>query len=63
MVLMPTVRIQCPYCWQMIEVIVDASAGAQTYTEDCEVCCRPILFRVAIDDDGAPIVDARAENE
>lgn len=32
----------CPYCWQQITMLLDLSVGRQTYTEDCEVCCRPI---------------------
>ncbi|MDY0779420.1 CPXCG motif-containing cysteine-rich protein [Tenacibaculum sp. IB213877] len=32
---------QCPYCWEQISMILDASAS-QTYIEDCEVCCNPI---------------------
>lgn len=36
---------QCPYCGETIELQVDASAGSQTYVEDCSVCCRPIEIR------------------
>jgi len=32
----------CPYCWQQISVTLDLSIRAQTYIEDCEVCCNPI---------------------
>ena len=32
----------CPYCWQQISMVLDTSAGDQTYIEDCEVCCKPI---------------------
>jgi hypothetical protein len=38
--------IQCPYCGESIEVFIDESAGTQTYYEDCQVCCAPILFVV-----------------
>ena len=34
--------IQCPYCGQSFEVIVDTSAASQRFTTDCEVCCRPM---------------------
>ena len=37
---------QCPYCWEEISVLLDPSVSSQTYIEDCEVCCRPIEFRV-----------------
>jgi len=33
---------QCPYCGERISSLLDFSAGAQRYIEDCEVCCRPI---------------------
>jgi len=34
--------IQCPYCGQSFEVVVDTSGGFQRFTTDCEVCCRPM---------------------
>ncbi|HWW01212.1 MAG TPA: CPXCG motif-containing cysteine-rich protein [Candidatus Acidoferrum sp.] len=33
--------IQCPYCGQRFELVVDTSAATQRFTTDCEVCCRP----------------------
>lgn len=33
---------QCPYCWEEISFLLDASVSNQTYIEDCEVCCNPI---------------------
>jgi len=33
---------QCPYCWEQISMLLDASITKQTYIEDCEVCCNPI---------------------
>ncbi len=44
--------VQCPYCGETIEIAVDTSAGNQEYTEDCQVCCRPIVFRLVTDADG-----------
>ena len=32
----------CPYCGETISMVLDLSVNGQTYTEDCEVCCRPI---------------------
>ena len=32
----------CPYCGQRISVLLDLSVPAQSYIEDCEVCCNPI---------------------
>ncbi|MCH6566485.1 MAG: CPXCG motif-containing cysteine-rich protein [Proteobacteria bacterium] len=49
--------VQCPYCWQTIQVLIDCSVEAQEYIEDCQVCCRPIVFNVLVDDDGYPTVN------
>ena len=32
----------CPCCWQKISMVIDLSVDKQVYTEDCEVCCRPL---------------------
>ena len=34
--------IQCPFCGQHFEVVIDTSIPEQRFTTDCEVCCRPI---------------------
>ncbi len=34
-------RIQCPYCGQSFEVMVDTSIGNQRFVTDCKICCRP----------------------
>jgi transcription elongation factor Elf1 len=34
----------CPYCWQQISMLLDATSGNQSYVEDCEVCCNPIAI-------------------
>lgn len=55
--------VTCPYCWETIVLELDLSAGSQTYTEDCSVCCQPILVRLRVDDDGERFeVDVEAEN-
>jgi transcription elongation factor Elf1 len=38
----------CPYCGQEISVVMDLSAGRQTYIEDCEVCCKPIEISLEV---------------
>ena len=35
----------CPFCGADISMLLDLSVNEQTYVEDCEVCCRPILVR------------------
>ena len=34
--------IQCPFCGQRFEIVVDTSMGTNRFNTDCEVCCRPI---------------------
>ena len=40
------IDIDCPYCGERIGVLLDPSEAGQTYTEDCQVCCRPIIVSV-----------------
>ena len=58
-----TRKVQCPYCGEIIEVIIDCSVPQQDYIEDCEVCCRPIHFNVTLDQEGEPLVVVSNENE
>lgn len=55
--------VECPYCGENIDVLIDQSESQQNYIEDCQVCCRPIMFNVAIDPDGDANVSVRSENE
>ncbi len=55
--------IQCPYCWESIEVEVDHGMNKQEYVEDCHVCCQPILFRVAVDKANNATVNVKKEND
>jgi endogenous inhibitor of DNA gyrase (YacG/DUF329 family) len=45
-------RVECPYCGEGFDTLVDCSAGSQRYIEDCPVCCRPIEFEVEVEVDG-----------
>jgi hypothetical protein len=53
------VTVQCPWCGESFVTFFDASAGEQSYIEDCQVCCRPIemSFRQTMGGD----VECRAE--
>lgn len=55
------VDVHCPACGEPLELAIDPSAGSQAYVEDCQVCCRPMLVRVAIGADGALEVTVEAE--
>ena len=60
---MPFQSIQCPYCGESIDLVVDDSVEEQHYVEDCQVCCRPIALSVVARPDEAPRVVAGAEND
>lgn len=61
--MLPIETIQCPYCGESIDLVIDDSVDSQRYIEDCHVCCRPINVAVAVDEDGQLAVQAWAENE
>jgi hypothetical protein len=55
--------ITCPYCWESITVLLDPGDSGGSYIEDCQVCCRPILFRLHTASDGALMVDVSSEDD
>ena len=54
------IDFSCPYCAAPISMLVDPSVPAQTYVEDCEVCCNPIQIRYQSDGDAVTAFDARS---
>ena len=44
--------VQCPYCGETFDTMVDFSSGSTSYIEDCQVCCQPIEFRLEVDEEG-----------
>jgi hypothetical protein len=44
--------IQCPYCGESIEVDVEPLEEAQSFIEDCTVCCRPIQYEATTNSEG-----------
>ena len=58
-----TLDISCPYCGEMIEILIDPSVESQSYIEDCQVCCRPMAMTVTMDEEGRPQVQANAEDD
>lgn len=56
-------HIDCPYCGEPLEILVDDSLPQQRYVEDCQVCCRPMLLDVTITSDRDVHVSACRENE
>lgn len=54
--------VTCPYCWETIELEMDLSAGDAVYSEDCSVCCHPLIVRLRVGEDGDFSVEVEAEN-
>jgi len=55
--------VQCPYCGESIEVLIDCSISHQNYIEDCQVCCRPVIFDVTVGNEGELRIELTHENE
>ena len=61
--MLPAYTIDCPYCGEPIELIIDDSIDYQEYVEDCSVCCRPIEVAVTVDGDRDVHVAVRTDAE
>jgi len=55
---------QCAYCGEWNETTADRSGGrVQSYVEDCQVCCRPNILNVTVDDlEGCAYIHAERES-
>jgi len=42
--------ISCPFCAERVSILLDLSAGTQSYIEDCQVCCRPMQITLETSD-------------
>ena len=51
----------CPYCGEIVTVLLDPSVAHQSYVEDCEVCCRPIELGYSIEAGLVLTFDARRQ--
>ncbi|MET0072140.1 MAG: CPXCG motif-containing cysteine-rich protein [Candidatus Thiodiazotropha sp.] len=47
LILLHSSLIDCPYCGERIELLIDTSEPQQEIIEDCSVCCRPITLRLS----------------
>ena len=55
--------VSCPYCGEVISIIIDCTGIGQEYIEDCQVCCRPITFQIRHNDNHTLDVIVKHENE
>lgn len=44
-------RIYCPFCGEPMFIVLDPSAGGQSYVEDCQICCQPMQISYEADGD------------
>ena len=42
--------VQCPYCGEAFETLLDLSGGSARDVEDCPICCRPIELQLELDE-------------
>lgn len=49
----------CPYCGTPIHLVIDPADEDQEYTEDCEVCCRPMIVVTR----GDSVLEVRREDD
>ncbi|MCK5120681.1 MAG: CPXCG motif-containing cysteine-rich protein [Methylococcales bacterium] len=56
-------KVQCPYCGEIIDILIDGSEPHQNYIEDCQVCCRPITFDVTVETEDEVTVLVFNENQ
>ncbi len=61
--MLPSRTIECPYCGEQIELIIDDSVEHQQYIEDCSVCCRPIGIEVSTAPGGDIELICRTDND
>ncbi|HLQ85925.1 MAG TPA: CPXCG motif-containing cysteine-rich protein [Salinisphaeraceae bacterium] len=55
--------VTCPYCYEPTSLLIDCTAGSQTYVEDCGVCCQPMLVKVTLTPNGEiTSLEVEAEN-
>jgi hypothetical protein len=59
----PFATICCPYCGEYIDIAVDVLTEGQSYVEDCQVCCRPIVVTITLDDEGEPSASVMREDD
>jgi len=58
------IEIECPYCGELVTIFVDPGGGeAQTYVEDCPVCCRPWTVHAVQEEEGGFAVGVTRQDD
>lgn len=61
--MLDAVRIDCPYCGEPVELLIEPPEASYSYVEDCHVCCRPITVSLQLDTDGRLAVSVGAQDD
>lgn len=61
--MLDAVMIDCPYCGEPIEILVEPAEESHRYVEDCQVCCRPITVSVQVGIDGGISVSTGSQDD
>lgn len=62
--MLPEIKITCPYCGETFATLVDYGFGTDSYYEDCQVCCAPILFHIEVSAEGSLLaVNVKRDDE
>ncbi len=56
-------RTSCPYCGEPLVLLLDESDQGAEYTEDCQVCCRPMIVSALALGDCEMMATVRREDE
>ena len=38
----------CPHCWENQLKMIDPTVKTQSFIEDCEICCNPLVFELKV---------------
>lgn len=56
-------QVYCPYCGEPLTLLLDTGDSGVSYTEDCQVCCQPMIVTIIDQCHGELAVDVRREDE
>jgi phage FluMu protein Com len=57
-------EIQCPHCGELQDINIELLQEQQSYIEDCQICCKPMVLNIQIDYDTQQVqIYAQRENE
>lgn len=56
-------EVECPYCGENIQILIDDSIEKQNYIEDCSVCCQPIELEVTIENNEDVMVNSLRQDD